>query len=349
MFEPHFTITNAMTADLTRIERAVGFLAAARLSDDWIRDMQANALTLEAHHTTHIEGTQLTLEQATQLLAGQRIPEADPDDVRELLNYRTAFDLVAEYVGSGEPVTEALIREIHKRLVKDVRGSSSTPGQYRLGQNLIVNSVTREIVYTPPPAHEVQSLMTDLVEWLNTSTGVNTVLVSGIAQFQLVHIHPFIDGNGRTARLLATLVMYRGNYDFKRLFTISEFYDRDRSAYYSALQSVRDHNLDMTGWLEYYVSGLATQMQEVQNKGEQVIKTGVLQIKAGSAGLSGTALSVFSTILREGSQTPADLTAKLHISRSTVQRQLKNLIEAGLVRAVQSSTHDPTVRYEGNR
>jgi Fic family protein len=338
-----------MTADLTRIERAVGFLAAARLSDDWIRDMQANALTLEAHHTTHIEGTQLTLEQATQLLAGQKLPEADPDDVRELLNYRSAFDLVAEYVGSGEPLTEALIREIHKRLVKDVRGGSATPGQYRLGQNLIVNSVTGETVYTPPPPHEVQPLMTDLVEWLNSDTGINTVLVSGIAQFQLVHIHPFIDGNGRTARLLATLVMYRGNYDFKRLFTISEFYDRDRSAYYAALRTVRSHNMDMTDWLEYYVSGLATQMQEVQSKGEQVIKTGILQIKAGAAGLSGTALSMFSAILRDGSQTPADLIAKLHISRSTVQRQLRSLVKAGLVRAVQSSTHDPTAHYEANR
>lgn len=198
---------------------------------------------------THIEGTQLTLEQATQLLAGQTIPEADPDDVRELLNYRTAFDLVAEYVGSGEPIIEALIREIHKRLVKDVRGDSATPGQYRLEQNLIVNSVTKETIYTPPPTHEVQPLMTDLVEWLNADTRINTVLISGVAQFQLVHIHPFIDGNGRTARLLATLVLYRGNYDFKRLFTISEFYDRDRSAYYAALQSVRSRDMDMTGWL----------------------------------------------------------------------------------------------------
>src|SRR5450756_1944419 len=116
MFEPRFTINNAIVAGLTRIERAVGFMSAARLSDDWIRDMQANALTLEAHHTTHIEGTQLTLEQATQLLAGQTIPEADPDDVRELLNYRTAFDLVAEYVSSGEPITEASVSYTHLTL-----------------------------------------------------------------------------------------------------------------------------------------------------------------------------------------------------------------------------------------
>ncbi len=275
MFEPKFAISNAILVDLTRIEDAIGFMSTAQLSDDWIRDMQANALTLEAHYTTHIEGTKLTLEQSTQLLAGQTVPEADPNDVRELLNYRTAFDLVAEYIGSGEPITEALIREIHKRLVTDVRGGSAAPGQYRLGQNLVVDSVTKETVYTPPPAEEVQPLMTDLVKWLNACTGLNAVLVSGIAQFQLVHIHPFIDGNGRTARLLAMLVMYRGNYDFKRLFTLSEFYDRDPSAYYGALQRVRSHDMDMTGWLEYYVGGLATQMEEVKTKGEQAIKAGV--------------------------------------------------------------------------
>ncbi|HZL82555.1 MAG TPA: Fic family protein [Candidatus Deferrimicrobium sp.] len=278
MFEPKFAISNAILVDLTRIEDAIGFMSTAHLSDDWIRDMQANALILEAHYTTHIEGTKLTLEQSTQLLAGQTIPEADPNDVRELLNYRTAFELVAEYVGSGEPITEALIREIHKRLVTDVRGGSAAPGQYRLGQNLVVDSVTKETVYTPPPAEEVQPLMTDLVKWLNADTGLNVVLVSGIAQFQLVHIHPFIDGNGRTARLLATLVMYRGNEDFKRLFTFSEFYDRDPSAYYGALQRVRSHDMDMTGWLEYYVDGLATQMEEVKTKGEQAIKAGAARL-----------------------------------------------------------------------
>lgn len=329
MFEPRFTITNGITANLTRIERAVGFMSAARLSDDWIRDMQANALTLEAHHTTHIEGTQLTLEQATQLLAGQTIPEADPDDVRELLNYQIAFDLVAEYVGSDEPITEALIREIHKRLVKDVRGGSATPGQYRLGQNLIVNSVTRETVYTPPPAHEIEPLMTNLVKWLNADTGINTVLVSGIAQFQLVHIHPFIDGNGRTARLLATLVMYRGNYDFKRLFTLSEFYDRDRSAYYAALQSVRGHDMDMTGWLEYYVGGLATQMQEVQTKGEQVIKTDILALRFE---LSQRQRNIIRLLATEGPRTIEQLQqVVLGVHRRTVQRDLAGLVEKELV------------------
>src|SRR5437660_10351622 len=123
-FAPGFTISNAITAALTAIERARGFLRAATLSEEGMRRMSQRALLLEAHHTTHIEGTHLTIEQAERLWSGDRVEEARPDDVRELLNYRGAFQLVSEYLGGGEPVTEGLIREIHKRLVEGVRGGS---------------------------------------------------------------------------------------------------------------------------------------------------------------------------------------------------------------------------------
>ena len=229
-FEPSFTVTHAITADLTRIERARGFLEAATLSEDWIRQMGARALVLEAHHTTHIEGTKLTLEESRLLFAGEAVPEADPDDVRELLNYRDAFEFVSTWLGSGGPITEGLVREIHKCLVEGVRGGSAAPGEYRRIQNYVVNSGTGAVVYTPPAAYDVPILMRELIDWLNQERDVHPVLVSGIAQFQLVHIHPFLDGNGRASRLLSTLCLYKAGYDFKRLFTISEYYDRDRAA-----------------------------------------------------------------------------------------------------------------------
>lgn len=208
-FAPRFTVTNSVAAALTRIERARGFLEAAKLSEDWIRDMGERALVLEAHHTTHIEGTRLTLEQAERLLAGEAVPDADPDDVRELLNYRNAFELVSGYLGDGGPITEGLVREIHRRLVEGVRGGSAAPGEYRRVQNYVVNSATGQVVYTPPPVHDVPILMRELVDWLNESSDVHPVLTSGIGQFQLVHIHPFLDGNGRASRLLSTLCLYR--------------------------------------------------------------------------------------------------------------------------------------------
>jgi Fic family protein len=195
--DPRFTITNRITADLTRIERGRGFLEAATLSEAWIREMGRRALILEAHHTTHIEGTRLTLEQAERLLAGKAVPEADADDARELLNYRRAFDFVSEYLEEGGPTTEGLIRVIHKRLVEGVRGGAGAPGEYRKIQNYIINSVTGETVYTPPPAQDVPVMMAEFVDWLDREQETHPVLVSGIAQFQLVHIHPFLDGNGR--------------------------------------------------------------------------------------------------------------------------------------------------------
>lgn len=97
---PKFKITNRIASGLTRIERARGFLEAATLSDAWVREMGRRAQILEAHHTMHIEGTRLTLDQAEQLLEGKPAPEADPDDARELLSYNRAFEFVSDQPSS---------------------------------------------------------------------------------------------------------------------------------------------------------------------------------------------------------------------------------------------------------
>ncbi len=329
--QPKFTITNAITASLTRIERARGFLEAATLSEDWVRAMGERALVLEAHHTTHIEGTQLTLDQAERLLAGEPVPEADPDDVRELLNYRRAFEFVSEYLDSGAPITEGLIREIHKRLVEGVRGGKAAPGQYRKLQNYVVNSATGQTIYTPPPAHDVPVMMAEMVAWLNAPGQAHPVLVSGVAQFELVHIHPFLDGNGRSSRLLSTLCLYRAGYDFKRLFTISAYYDRDRAAFYAAIQGVRKYAMDMTGWLEYFVEGLATQLGEVRQRGEQAIQQDILAKKHG---LSDRQAKALGHVMEHGSLTIQDYEKVCpDTNRRTLQRDLKELMDKGLLDA----------------
>ena len=119
-------------------------MEAAALSEAWVREMGRRALVLEAHHSTHIEGTRLTQTLAEQLLEGRLVPEADPHDVRELLNYKKALEFVSRYLEDGGPITEALVREIHKRLVEGVRGGAAAPGRYRRIQNYVVNLVTGE-------------------------------------------------------------------------------------------------------------------------------------------------------------------------------------------------------------
>ena len=329
-FTPRFTISHSITAALTAIERARGFLEAATLSEQWIARMSARALLLEAHHTTHIEGTELTLDEAARLWAGGTVVGAKRDDVRELLNYRDAFNLVSDYLGSGEPMTEGLIREIHMRLVKGVRGGAAQPGSYRTIQNYIANSRTREVIYTPPPPEQVAPLMRELVEWLRADTEIHPVLVSGIAQFQLVHIHPFVDGNGRTSRLLSTLCLYRSGYDFKRLFTLSEFYDRDRSSFYSALQRVRAQDMDLTGWLEFFVFGLAAQMEEVKARGTAAIRRDILVREHRLNERQGRAIEFLLQSPQMSITDFEDLCPD--VSRRSLQRDLVALEAKGLIR-----------------
>jgi len=340
---PRFNVTYATTEALTRIERARGYLEAAKLSEAWLRRMSERALVLEAHHSTHIEGTQLTLEESRRLMAGEDVPEADPDDARELLNYRGAFELVAEWLDEGGPITEGVVKEIHRRLVEGVRGGAARPGEYRQEQNCIINTTTFEVVYRPPLASEVPRMMEELVVWLNAPGDIHPVLLSGVAQFQFVHIHPFLDGNGRTSRLLSTLCLYRAGYDFKRLFTISEFYDRDRPSFYKAIQDVRDNGMDLTGWLEYYAAGLATQLDETKTLGERALLQEHLTRRHNLSGRQGRAVEY---VLEHGRLTIRDFEGLCpDVNRRSLQRDLKALVDLGLFVEAGTGPTDPTRHY----
>ena len=194
----------------------------------------------------------------------------------------------------------------------------------------MANSRTREVIYTPPGPESVAPMMREMVDWLRAESDVHPVLVAGVAQFQLVHIHPFVDGNGRTSRLLSTLCLYRSGYDFKRLFTLSEFYDRDRTAFYAALQGVREHGMDLTSWLEYFVRGLAVQMDEVKARGSAVIRRDVIALEQGLNQRQGLAIE---QLLVAGSMDIRAYEALCPgVSRRTLQRDLAALEARGLVR-----------------
>src|SRR4030095_11162491 len=165
---------------------------------------------------------------------------------------------------------------------------------------------------------------------------IHPVLVSGVAQFQLVHIHPFVDGNGRTSRLLSTLCLYRAGYDFKRLFSISEYYDCNRTDFYAALQSVREQGMDLTGWLDFFVEGLATQMDELTERGKRVIRTDILVAKSG---LTARQTALVIDLIE---QPEADLQSFQAISpdvpRRMFQRDLQQAVSKGVLLA-SGATH----------
>jgi Fic family protein len=344
-FDPKFTITSKINKALVEIERVRGFLDAVKLKDDWISDMQKKALILESHHSTHIEGTALSLEQAKNILEGKKVFGVDRDDERELLNYKKAMDFISKYLGKDDPVTEGIVRELHKLTVKGVRGEKADPGNYRKLQNYVINSRTREVIYTPPSPLEVPHLMKEFTRWINEAEDISPILNAGISQFQFVHIHPFIDGNGRTARLLSTLILYKTGYDFKRLFSISEFYDKDRPAYYQAIQSVRNNNMDMTGWLEYFVNGLWSQMKEIRDKGEQLIKMNAKLQKIKKMDINERQEKALKYLLKTGKINVNEYQKAASCIRRTAQRDLEYLENKKIIRSVAKSQTDPTKHY----
>ena len=198
-------------------------------------------------------------------------------------------------------------------------------------------------MYTPPPAYEVPILVPQLIDWLNQQSNVHPVLVSGIAQFQLVHAHPFLHGNGRTSRLLSTLCLYKAGYDFKRHFSISEYYDRDRAAFYRAIQGVREQDMDFTGWLEFFTAGLATQLDEVKARGERTIRRDVLVRQHALSDWQAVALG---HLVEHGLLTIQDY-EKLcpGQNRRTFQRDLKALLEKGLLAEAGTAPTNPTRHY----
>ena len=331
-FKPRYSIDSTISSALVEIERVRGFLDAIKIKESWFSQMQEEALREEAHYSTHIEGTGITLEQAKNIFAGRRVSGISRDVMMELRNYRSALDSISQYLGADSPVTEGLIREIHKILVKGVRGDKADPGNYRRVQNYIVNSATNDIMYTPPPAIDVPILMKELVDWMNQNVDkIAPVLVAGIAQFQFEHIHPFLDGNGRTGRLLSTLLLYKTGYDFKRLFILSGYYDKDRPAYYAALQSVRKNNMDMTEWIGYFVNGLKTQMIEVRAKGEKIIKKEVLLEKIATLNLNSRQKKSLLYLVENNTIARAEYAKMFKVSLRTANYDLEQMQKMKLI------------------
>jgi Fic family protein len=219
------------------------------------------------HFSTRIEGNRLTLVEAEQaLMEGRKFPGRERD-TREVQHYFQALEQIEKWVEEGRTVSEERIRQLHALIFS---GKRARPTPYRDGQNVIRNG-DGAIVYLPPEASDVPGLMKELADWISAAENEQPVpVVAGLAHYQFVTIHPFFDGNGRTARALATWILYRGGYDLGRFYALEEFYYLDLDGYYNALVTYPHHNYyegrntaDITPWLVYFINGMATVFETV--------------------------------------------------------------------------------------
>ena len=274
VWEPAFTVTPAIVRHLQTIEAACTAVQLVSLPPTVAANLRQEARLRSTHYSTRIEGNRLTLAQTEAVIERKTAIPRRERDVGEVQNYWDALLAVEEWARSGASLTEDLIRKLHALVMK---GKRAKPTPYRDGQNAVRDQATNALVYLPPEAKDVSGLMAGMVAWVQQAERgqLAVPLVAGLLHYQFVTIHPYYDGNGRTARLLATLVLQRGGYGLEGLYSLEEYHARDLVQYYHAVAAHPHHNYyegragaDVTGWLEYFTDLLAEAFSAV--KGEAV-------------------------------------------------------------------------------
>jgi Fic family protein len=280
MFEPEFTISNKILKDIGVIEACREVIERAPLVPAYEADFVREAMVRMVHFGTAIEGNELSREQAERVVAVQapgddaaRVAQkaevvARERDVQEVINYRRVVDYIqGQQKKKKARYSKEQLKQVHRLTAERILQSGQV-GDYRKTQVVIRNAKTKEISYRPPPAVEIRYQLDDFFAWLNSVSGreVHPVLRAGITHYELVRIHPFVDGNGRVARAMATLVLFMEGYDVKRFFSIEEYYDKHSKAYYEALQSVMEQRGDLTKWLEFFTAGLAVELSRMKER-----------------------------------------------------------------------------------
>ncbi len=337
MYLPKYSITNKLLKYIGSIEASKEIIDHAPLLPYYEKEFRKDALIRSVHYGTHIEGNELNLNQAEKVIEGQDVAARDRD-IQEVMNYRRVIDYIDEsqIENSKLQIDEGFVRRLHKMTVEKILIDSQS-GVYRKAQVVIKNSRTGEVSFRPPPFDQISEQVKALLGFVSSpdSKEVHPVLKSGIVHYELVRIHPFVDGNGRVARALSTLILYQEGYDIRRFFSLEEYFDSDSKEYYEALQSVPKNNEDLTAWLEYFSLGLSIELSKIKEKIEGISVDVHLKQKLGGKPLmlSDRQLKIIEYIQKTGYlQNQAFESLFPMVSEDTILNELKSLLQNKIIR-----------------
>lgn len=347
MFIPKYSITNKILKDIGIVEAAKEVIMNAPLVPAWEAKFRKEAIERTIHHGTHLEGNVLSEEEVRDVLEGQEVIARDRD-IQEVINYRNVLkfiDSIQAQIGSSGAYNFTLetILEIHRLTTEKILLEGST-GKFRIRQVVIRNTKTGQISYTPPPAVEVPYLMEDLVHWINSDEAkqVHPVIKAGIIHYEIARIHPFVDGNGRVARAVATLVMFLDGYDIRKFFSFEQYFDENPMQYYLTLQAVSNqlvldtHERDLTPWLEYFTEGVAIELHRVKEKVQRISVDARVKDRLGEQLiLTERQMTIMEYLHRHKSMQNKDFRKIFpDYSDDTVLREIQFLRKKGLIKKV---------------
>ena len=338
-FKPKYTITNKIVNNLTEIAAGREIIEQAKLIPKWELKLRKEARIRNAHSSTSIEGNNLTLGQVADLAENKDIT-AMAKDKDEVLNYLKALDSIPEYAAK-KTIDVKLFLKIHETLTIGTLRYQKDCGVLRdravfVGKRIFDGTRFKEVAeYIPPKTKDVPRLVSEFLDWLNSNKirEVSPVILAGIVHYEIARIHPFIDGNGRTARLMATLVLYKSGFDHRRFFALDDFYDENRQAYYDALKTVQASKGDITKWLEYFTEGVLFSIDKVKDFIEKIGLTPKIE-EGERIELTQKQIKILERIKEKGKVSNKDLRDMFGITRQAILKEISKLIDAKLIELV---------------
>ncbi|HPN54364.1 MAG TPA: Fic family protein [Candidatus Moranbacteria bacterium] len=340
MFNPKYKITDNIVKMLTAVAEAKAVIERAKILPKNELKLRRQALIRMTHSSTAIEGNQLNMHEV-EALVGRKKVDAPQREIFEVQNYLNALKYIEQVVKKKQAITEKVLLKIHK-LVTDKTLDEESSGHYRKGPVYIVRrrlGFPNEVMYTGPDAKKVPKLCADLISWIEDSKKKDTspIIVAGIAHQEIAAIHPFNDGNGRTARALATLILYKRGYDFRKLFALEDYYNKDRQRYYKAInigKTYDERKTDFTLWLEYFSKGFKEEIDNVKNK---IISLSAMKIDAdvnSQIYLDKDQMKILDFLDKLGKINVNDVVDILNCPKRTAQLHLQKLKKIGSIKQV---------------
>ena len=268
---PEFEISDELQAWLSKADRSLGRL------DGSIQTLPDPDLFVymyvrkEAVLSSQIEGTQSSLSHLLKREAEVLDPDT-PQDVNEVINYVGAMNLGLRLLDKL-PVSTRLVKEIHQKLLENVRGQEQNPGHLRTSQNWIgpAGCQIRDATFVPPAPADMADALSDWEKFLHESDGLPLLVKIGLAHAQFETIHPFLDGNGRVGRLLITLLLCEKQVLLKPVLYLSYYFKQNRQEYYDLLQRTRDAG-DWESWIKFFVKGVDDISQQATQTAREIVE-----------------------------------------------------------------------------
>jgi len=268
MFNPKYKITDLLLANITQINTLVRDLNDRRFPKVVLVEFERKAREISAHASTSIEGNPLPLTDVKRILKLKPINIRDTE--KEVLNYNQALESLNKLLETDDlEISLKLILDIHKQITDGLLIEFDS-GKLRQRSVVVNDPITRKIVYLPPDVEKVENLITDLITYVNESkNNIDPLILAGIFHKQMVIIHPFIDGNGRTTRLVTKVLLAKMGLNTFNLFSFENYYNQNVTKYFQTVGEYGDYyelveSIDFTNWLEYFTGGLIDELFRVK-------------------------------------------------------------------------------------